>query len=458
MKAVVKHILKHRVFQPALLFLALLMFNSIVNQSVVAQTFTSTGSMTTNRDFHTATLLPNGKVLVVGGNAGSDSTGNIILSSAELYDPASGTWTATGSMASTRGAHTTTLLTNGIVMVAGGTGGGTNGILSTVELYDPASGTWTPTNSMVTARTYFTATLLTNGMVLAAGGNTPGTNDISSAELFNPTTGRWTLTGSMTTNRAHHTATLMPNGKVLVVGGGSGTSSGDTPIPGAELYDPTTGTWTATGSPNTPCGHGHTANVLPNGKVLVISIDAELYDPTSGTWATLATGGNGHESTATLLPNGTVLQAGGGDSPILASAEIYDPATGLWTATASLNVARMWHTATLLTNGSVLIAGGGVHGDGTPATNSAELYGPIARTPPTLTMTSSSKPPGGAFQFAFASIPHGTNTVLTTTNIALAVTNWSVLGVASEFSPGLFIYTDPQATNIVRRLYRVRSP
>ena len=123
-----------------------------------------TGSLGTARSRHTATLLPNGKVLVAGGN-----NGGAALSSAELYDPATGTWTATGSLGTARDRHTATLLPSGKVLVAGGFNE-LDGFLSSAELYDPASGTWTATGNLGTARAYHTATLLPNGKVLVAGG------------------------------------------------------------------------------------------------------------------------------------------------------------------------------------------------------------------------------------------------------------------------------------------------
>jgi N-acetylneuraminic acid mutarotase len=130
--------------------------------------FISTGSLGTARLEHSATLLPNGKVLVAGG---FDSSFTNILVSAELYDPASGTWTATGNMRNVQTAHTATLLPNGKVLVAGGGGFGSNANHSILaELYDPASGTWTATGSLATARRNHTATLLPNGKVLVAGG------------------------------------------------------------------------------------------------------------------------------------------------------------------------------------------------------------------------------------------------------------------------------------------------
>ncbi len=192
----------------------------------------NTGSLTTTRQFHTATLLPNGKVLVAGGWNYPGYTN--YLASAELYDPATGTWTATGSMAAARTNHTATLLPTGQVLVAGGIASA--GTLASAELYDPATGTWTTTGSLTTARWSHTATLLPNGKVLVAGG---GYGD--SAELYDPATGSWTATGSLAQTRQSHTATLLPNGMVLVAGGYS-YPTGD--VASAELYDPASGTWT----------------------------------------------------------------------------------------------------------------------------------------------------------------------------------------------------------------------
>ena len=169
-----------------------------------------TGSFVMARSRHTATLLPNGKVLVAGGNNGP------ALSGAELYDPATGTWTATGSMGTARSRHTATLLPNGKVLVAGGFNE-LDGFLSSAELYDPASGTWTATGNLGTGRGFHTATLLPNGKVLVAGGNNGAV--LSSAELYDPASGTWTATGSLGTARDLHTATLLPKGKVLVAGG-----------------------------------------------------------------------------------------------------------------------------------------------------------------------------------------------------------------------------------------------
>ncbi len=338
-----------------------------------AANFSSTGSLATARNGHTATLLPNGMVLVAGGGGNSG-----LLASAELYNPATGTWSATGNLVTARDGHTATLLPNGMVLVAGGYGI-SNSYLASAELYNPATGTWSTTGNLATGRNSHTATLLPNGMVLVAGGENSGTgNYLASTELYNPATGTWISTGNLSTARGLHTATLLPNGMVLVA---AGNGNGFNPLASAELYNPATGTWIATGNLTTNVGELHTATPLPNGMVLVaggvpnaVLAGAELYNPATGTWS--ATGNMAAarcEHTTTLLPNGMVLVAGGynASNGNLASAELYNPTAGTWSATGNLTTARETHTATLLPNGMVLVAGGD-NSSGVLA--SAELY------------------------------------------------------------------------------------
>ena len=166
--------------------------------------FENTGSLATARSNYTATLLLNGKVLIAGGITESNY-GSIPLASAELYDPASGTWTATGSLVTSRSQHTATLLPNGKVLVVGGTSGLFFSSAS-AELYDPASGLWTTTGSLATARFNHTATLLPNGKVLVAGGfygllSMFGGFSVANVELYDPASGTWTATGSLATAR-----------------------------------------------------------------------------------------------------------------------------------------------------------------------------------------------------------------------------------------------------------------
>jgi Galactose oxidase, central domain/Kelch motif len=305
----------------------------------VASAWTATGDMIEGLTHHTATLLQDGKVLVAGGLGGF-----LYRASAELYDPVNGTWTATGSMRVARGHHTATLLRSGKVLVSGGDDGGGGAALASAELYDPVNGTWTVTGSMRVARGHHTATLLPSGKVLVSGGDgadSGNVNPLDSAELYDPSSGTWTATGRMIQKRLDYTATLLPSGKVLVVGGGD---EGGEALNSAELYDPDGGSWTATGA-MTQGRYGHTATLLANGKLLV---------------AGGASPGDIH-----------------GEHRVLATAELYDPISGTWSATVSMREAHEYHTATLLANGKLLVAGGDSAGRyNGEALDSAELYDP----------------------------------------------------------------------------------
>ena len=333
----------------------------------------TTGSMATARISHTATLLNTGKVLVVGGSNGSSA-----LPSVDLYDPATDTFTATGSLITARRNHAATLLADGKVLITGGTvGSGTSATtLATAEVYDPATGQFTATaGSLAAARSDHTATLLPGGKVLIVAGRN-GVAYPKSAEVYDPTANTFSATTlPPLAARATHTATLLGNGKVLIAGGYSGTA-----LASAELYDPAAGTFTATGSLTTVRAE-QTATLLSTGKVLLVggaaTLAAELYDPTAGTFA--ATGSlvtaRDHWHTAALLANGKVLITGGvsgsGSSTPLSAAELFDPSgTGTFTATGSMTTARELHTATSLPNGKVLIAGGSAGS----LFSSAELY------------------------------------------------------------------------------------
>jgi uncharacterized protein (TIGR03437 family) len=366
--------------------------NSAETYNVMTGAWTSVGALANGRSSHTATLLPNGRVLVVGGK---NAAGNP-LNSAEVYNYVAKTWsnaplpppfpsTQPFTLNEARSDHTATMLPNGQVLIAGGLGND-NAVLNSAELYEYAAGSWSltknastgATTQMIAARAGHTATLLTDGKVLVVGGvraNSPliATNTV---ELYDPATGTWSTTSPLNNPRFNHTATLLPNGKVLVVGGL--TEQGAT---SAELYDPATGNWTNTPAPGV-ARYYHTATLLPNRSVLVVggvgfggvrTNSVQLYDPNggvNGSWSTAPTlPAPRSNHSATLLPNGTVFIFGGLASNTTAynNGAIFTPsgASGSWTplnftdtGSAAAPAFRHSHLATLLPTNKVLISGG----------------------------------------------------------------------------------------------------
>ncbi|MGB9465512.1 MAG: kelch repeat-containing protein [Candidatus Acidiferrum sp.] len=336
------------------------------------------------RASHTSTLLPNGKVLIAGGFAGSGGEYDPYRT-AELYDPRSGTFESVASMTIGRSGHTATLLKNGKVLMVGGWTGRYD-LRGSAEIYDPETNTFTPTGNLVIERAGNTATLLADGRVLIAGGVDRQENALATAELYDPSTGKFTQTGSMADPRGAHTATALKDGRVLIVGGGSGHYPSQNVHRSAEIFDPATGKFISAGQ-MTVGRHKHAAILLRSGKVLIVGgsdnrdwhgehASAEIYDPVSKTFTATGTMNISRfkiPAAIALLPNGKALVAGGGPF-----AELYDEATGTFTKIpGSLGAARFFASATLLSGGRALITGGYAESGGNlPATPAAWLYQP----------------------------------------------------------------------------------
>lgn len=332
--------------------------------SLVRHGFQTLGDMTAPRGLQTTTLLPDGRILIVGGFQDE----NTRQASAEVFDPATRTFTAVASVSAPRAGHTATLLPNGKVLVAGGDSNSTT--LTSAELFDPGTDTFTPTGSLSTARSFHTATLLRNGKVLLTAGSS-GSGKTATAEIYDPAAGTFTPTGSISNARSMHTATLLADGRVFIYGGSSGNST----FNGAALYDPATSTFTPSASAGSR-RFGHSATLLADGRVLIAGgmhrdgdiygmtigyrTDADIYDPATDTFGTPAPLVTPHyRHAATLLPDGRVLITGGEESGVTkTTCEIFDPATGGFTATDSLSAARSGHNAILLPDSRVLILGG----------------------------------------------------------------------------------------------------
>ena len=321
------------------------------------------------RSGHAATLLSSGKILITGGVNES-----AVLSSAVLYDPATGLITPTGAMSAARENHTSTLLPDGRVLVTGGED--QNGAAQqSAELYDPTAGTFSLTPvGMRIARTQHTATLLDDGTVLVVGGQ--------SADIFNPSDNSFTqTTGNPVQSRRSHMASRLPSGKVLLTGGYVGNIASST----AEVYDPATQTFTATPNPMVIPRANHTSTPLPSGEVFITGgfsgtsphSETERYDPITQTF-TLDTSMLFHRSNhrAILQGDGQVLVIGGVtlESGFLAVNEIYDPAAKTWTEHGQLLEDRAGHTATALLSGNILVAGGVT---GNQTLQSAEILDPV---------------------------------------------------------------------------------
>ena len=328
-----------------------------------AGTFVATGAPSEFRFMHAAAPLPDGRVLVTGGWYNFTEL-------AEAWDPATGTFEPAGSLIAIRARHTMTTLEDGRVLVVGGPGGPeSEGFTAAAELWDPASETFTPAGVLATGRAMHTATLLDDGRVLVIGG-TDGNGAVAAAEAWDPATGTFQPAGSLGQARASHTATLLSDGRVLVTGGWDWAT--EPALASSEIWDPATETFAPTSSLLQP-RESHTATLLDDGQVLIVAgrsrssadqagATAERWDPVSESFrpaGTLAEARLMHS--ANLLPDGRVLVVGGLDpateETMIATAEIWDPSTTTFGPAGTLTGGTFGHTATLLPDGRVLIVG-----------------------------------------------------------------------------------------------------
>ena len=342
---------------------------------------TEAPSISQGRWAHTATLLEDGRVLIVGGH----ESASLKLASAEIYDPASQTWSSAGNMSDKRGEGlSATLLSDGRVLVFGETDE------PTAEIYDPATNQWTLVGELSQARTAASATLLADGRVLVAGGldaTKAGREQLDTAEIFDPATGEWSPAASTGQVHSNHRAIMLDDGTVFLIGGNL-----------TEIYDPETDTWTAAGAPDREKSWGYTADLLSDGKVLVTGgvflrggwqgipsapiRNAEMYDFSTGAWARVADMNEprGDHSSA-LLNDGKVLVIAG------AELEMYDPGANTWAPAGKLMTERdldsPLHSATVLNDGTVLIVGGkGVVDERARGLASVEIYDPATFVAP----------------------------------------------------------------------------
>ena len=351
-----------------------------------------TNSMSFARGTHTATLLPDGRLLIAGGDDGSGRL-DAIIDVAELYDPSTGRWEPGGVMGRQRTQHAAVLLNDGRALLVGGAGvvqakideQGIEQPLIETDLFDATNDSWSFTGETSIPRDNLAATLLANGSVLIAGGDDgkgTDTSILASAEVFDPATGQWSSTGSMSQTRQGHSLVALGNGTALVAGG----DAGDDPFQSVEIYDPASGAWSG-GADMAEARERFAAVVLQDGKVLVVGgggtdgrlASAEMYDPGAGTWSSAAEMSTPRlKPAAVVLQDGKVLVVGGlGAGQFLGTAEIYDPATDSWSDAGSMETGRGFHAATLIDDGRVVVTGGfGFSGP----TNSTEIYDPDANT------------------------------------------------------------------------------
>jgi len=319
------------------------------------------------RAAHTATVLPDGRVLVAGGCVEDSCEG--ITATTELLDPTTGASTPGPNMLERRVSHVAVPLPDGRVLMIGGFQEGT--VLSSTEIFDPSRNAFSAGPDLLEPLADPVVFVLGDGSILVAGGY-GGHDSLASAELLDPELTAFRWTGAMSTARSAHAGGMLADGRVIVIGGNSRGDTG-TVLATAEIYYPATGTWTATGNLTVP-RHKLAAVSLGDGRVLVVGganqqdafgqyKTAEIYDPASGTFeptGDMAARRYKISGSVIRLADGRVLVAGGSRR-----AELFDPASETFRRVGGdTDTSFNFSTASLLPDGSVLVCGGydsGIH-------------------------------------------------------------------------------------------------
>lgn len=355
--------------------------------------WTRTGSLPWAVWASASAVLADGRVMVMGGAAGSNS--NSAVSTTAIFNPATGSWTATAHMLHPRAYASAVTLKDGTVLVAGGSFKGLP--LDTAERFYPAYGKWVATGRLTMPRTHGTLTLLNDGRAFAVGGGIVGKPTYAataSTEIYDPSTNSWSSTAPMELARARHTATRRLDGTVVVVGGATAFQGAKgMVIYWEETYDPASDSWSRIGSTQR---YVHGAALLEDGSILIAGGWSSMKDtdPSVATteffnveggypiWTDAGSMQVGRADFGMVtLHDGWVLAVGGVDPKykVLASAELFNPADSTWRTTGSLSVARMWPVIQVLPDGRVLVAGGSTDTSGSKPTAVCEIYSPAPR-------------------------------------------------------------------------------
>ena len=386
----------YRNLGPIFLFLVTTLFSLPI---LATGSWTLVGDLNTPRAYHSSTQIDNNHILVTGGTMLDTD-----LNSAEILDLSTGLWENTASMNQKRRDHMATQLDDGRVLVAGGVvkttqadGSVSTQYLSSVEIYDPTTASWSAAASMNSPRSNAIMIKLTDGRVLVASGNSVNYTSLTSAEIYDPSADSWTPAGTMlstASNRAD--ATLLNNGKVFIGPGQPSYVFG--PVNNAQIYDPNSNTWIATAVMNTPRFYP-SSTTLNDGTVLVAggyivtgefwgfpvtdcNLPSEIYNPSTNSWQETGYMNVGRQShQATRLPDGNVLAFGNNAwcQVFDDSAEMYDAATGTWSAASSTLLEHSSAGKTDLSDGKILLSGG-IRAGNVPFKVS-EIYTPSG-TPP----------------------------------------------------------------------------